>query len=357
MQQRAIMLCLVSAALGLYSAIPLPQERIEPALEHEPVAEPRQDAGAEQGKAEPAQQPTESDRLLPAVNAIERAIRELKTADDTVERERQEKREIADIKAQQRMAFWATWMFWATFAAVLVTAAGVYLIWQTLGHTRRAADAAVKTLKEAEKHTVAAFKTIETAVDANKINRDAMIAAHRAWLFPDNTQIVAPLEWTGHAGRIGVKMVFKNAGQTPAFGVFASSKIWIGFNARARQAYDSFAHEERRGSPFIGLTVLRGARYSPTFHIDINAVDVEQWLKLFGNDRAHVMLNVLGCVTYSLLPSLDGERHQTGFVFEIYQPVIGYHSGTSEIINPSAGNVPAERLQLKRGHLADVFMD
>ena len=41
----------------------------------------------------------------------------------------EEQRAQRDLSAQENMATWAMWMFWAAFSQVILTTAGVFLIW------------------------------------------------------------------------------------------------------------------------------------------------------------------------------------------------------------------------------------
>jgi hypothetical protein len=224
-------------ALGLTVALPgaLAQEGIEPALESQPVAEPRQEPGTEQGEDHAAQEQTEAGQIEPALKAIETAIRDLIAEEDTIERERQQQREMADLEAQQEMALWAERMTWATWASVGLTFVGLILIGRTMLYTRDAAlytgdaalhtktgaDAAVATADEARKQTVVAVKAADTALSANEINRESMIAQQRAWLAwnINEFEIVSPLKWNGRNGAVTIKRKVRNIGQSPALDV------------------------------------------------------------------------------------------------------------------------------------------
>lgn len=104
-------------AVALAAALAQAQPR-EPALESQPIPESREDPGAEHGQDEPAQEEPEPSQIELALQAIEAAIRELIAKEDAEERERQEKRDIADLKAQEDMAIWAKHMTRATWAGV-----------------------------------------------------------------------------------------------------------------------------------------------------------------------------------------------------------------------------------------------
>jgi len=97
--------------------------------------------------------------LLPAIKGIEAAIRESIPEVDQDERKRQEDREIADLRAQQKMALWAERMFWAVVASNFLTCVGLYLLWRTLRYTKEAAIAAKESVAEARQATQIADKT------------------------------------------------------------------------------------------------------------------------------------------------------------------------------------------------------
>jgi hypothetical protein len=114
MSRRAMGLCLIGAVVLVHGAV---GSAAEPALENQRVAEPRQDAGAEHGQDEPAQEKPEPSQIELALKAIETAIRDLIAEEDAIERKRQQQREVADLQAQQEMALWAERMTWATWGA------------------------------------------------------------------------------------------------------------------------------------------------------------------------------------------------------------------------------------------------
>lgn len=136
-------------------------QETQPALEGEPIAEPRQEQSATAGDQGGEEQTPAAPDLVPTLESIEAAIRDLVSDEDQAERSDQEAREQRDLAAQEQMAWWAQWMFWATFATVLLTFAALVAILRTLHHTRRAADSAEDMVIEAEKTTAAAVQTIQ----------------------------------------------------------------------------------------------------------------------------------------------------------------------------------------------------
>ena len=110
----------------------------------QPCAQPRQ--------AQPITNPNPS--LPPAVqDDLNRIAGALEASNAHPEATAEQQRAQDDLKAQQDMAKWAKFMFWAATAETLVTLVGVILVWLTLnatwaakGEAKRAADAAEKTV-------------------------------------------------------------------------------------------------------------------------------------------------------------------------------------------------------------------
>lgn len=195
-------------AAFLWTGASLTQEaqKVDPAvLKSQPVPESGQDTGKSRGANKSQQKKAPAENLTPSLNKIETAIRNLITQQRAAQSQGPKDNEIRDLKAQEGMARWAKAMFWATLAAVIVTLVGIVLIKKTLGETRRAATAAEGMLGEAAKTTMAAHASVRVAQES---------AEHqlRAYVHP----ISASLEME-ESGRIIASLVFKNAGQTPAY--------------------------------------------------------------------------------------------------------------------------------------------
>jgi hypothetical protein len=91
-----------------------------------------------------------------------------------------EKRAQDDLEAQQNMARYALWMFFATALTAVLTLAGILLIWRTLIHTRRASKYAGVGARQARRAAIAsdlmaaeAAKATLAAVEANKAGQEA----------------------------------------------------------------------------------------------------------------------------------------------------------------------------------------
>jgi hypothetical protein len=106
--------------------------------------------------------------------------------------------EVRDLAAQERMAEAAEGAIVIAIAAAVITFAGVVLIGWTLHHTRRAADAAAKMVRESEKATA------------------AVVADQRAWLSIEDVKLKHPTKFTEEGIIFGTLVTAKNYGRTPA---------------------------------------------------------------------------------------------------------------------------------------------
>ncbi|MEQ1929651.1 MAG: hypothetical protein ABL957_03845 [Parvularculaceae bacterium] len=123
---------------------------------------------------------------------------EYRPADPYEKSNRDEYRDERDLIAQKDMATWASLMFFAT-------AAGVILIFFTLQETVKAAKFAARTLKEAEDATMAAIATIA-------VTREVGEAQARAYLIVKSVRI----SFRPEPKTIKIRIAFANGGNTPA---------------------------------------------------------------------------------------------------------------------------------------------
>jgi hypothetical protein len=88
--------------------------------------------------------------------AIDRGVTVVETGINKPKAAEEEERARRDLDAQEGMAFWAKWMFWAATGEAALTFIGVILVGWTLYHTKRAADFAADAVDEGRKATAAA---------------------------------------------------------------------------------------------------------------------------------------------------------------------------------------------------------
>lgn len=184
------------------------------ALESQPETEGGQntsEGGAEDKGQEEKPSP---EQLTPALDKIETAIRDLIAQERAAQGQGPKDEEIRDLKAQERMAFWAKLMFWATTAAVILTLAGIVLIRYTLKYTKIAAGHTEEMLTEARKTTEAGISTANEARRQADIAEESLRRLERPYLFP---KVVGSDNLTNRSStQPFAKMVLENYGKTPA---------------------------------------------------------------------------------------------------------------------------------------------
>lgn len=321
------------------------QDAIKPALEGKPIPDSRKQEATQGGQPEARQKETEPDRLVPALNSIESAIRDLISEENTTERNRQEQREVADLQAQQDMVHWAKLMFIATAFTVGLTFVGLVLIWRTLIYTRHAAEAAAAGNKAAMLAAKEAQKTSDAAIAANTLNREAFIAEYRPWLKVD-VAIGGPLKWDVNGDFFEFGIVVENIGRAPALHVMARINIILAFAPfQLDEAQASFANKVRESSIRMGggSTVFLGQKMvfphaGTVSWIDINEHIATNKQKGFNDDC--IFPHLIGCVDYR---SPSRTEHQTGFIYSIHRRK---GAGYINAFIPSEGEIQADAIRL-----------
>lgn len=151
---------------------------------------------------------------------------------DHVERAREDNRAEQDVDAQQDMVLWARLMFFASFAATLITAVGVWLVKGTL-------DATLVAVKSTTDATDQMF-------EANKIARELMERQLRAYIGLEHAAF----------GRVGNSLVFKitikNTGQTPAKSYKGICSPYFSHASRVRYPENLTPYFRLEGTTVVG---------------------------------------------------------------------------------------------------------
>jgi len=178
------------------------------------------------------QSPADADRKPDADNkpvtlrtiqdAINRIASAVEAQKDEADAKRKDEREESDLDAQRQMVRWAKNMFWPTLGSLLVTFAGVILVWRTLRHTRDAAVAARDMVVQAEATTKAAQDSVKEARKATKFAqitadaaREALAITDRAWIRIE-VELTDPLVFGPETISTSVQVTFRNIGKAPA---------------------------------------------------------------------------------------------------------------------------------------------
>lgn len=200
----------------------LAQQETPAVSENQPITPLGNESTASNSQDDTKEEKAYHPELLRALDGIQSAIHSLVPEKDEVSRQRQEQREYADLEAQQSMA-WATyWLMWIGAGGLALTAVGVGLIWRTLVHTRRAANAAVATVKHSE-------QTVTAALDSIKINRESAVLQLRAYVVIQKISFFSEEKKFRSLTAVAepkIEIIVKNTGQTPAKKVNIKSTIY-----------------------------------------------------------------------------------------------------------------------------------
>jgi negative regulator of sigma E activity len=146
-------------------------------------------------------------------NEIERIARALESSIDKPKPAEEEEHADRDLLAQERMAWWAMWTFFAALASVVLTIVAAFLLWRTLVYTKSAADAAIDAAKHGRTAAIAATHAVGVAVRQADISQDTAERQLRAY--------VSVASKRRPALKIGAipeaRLVVQNHGQTPAY--------------------------------------------------------------------------------------------------------------------------------------------
>ena len=212
----------------------LGQEKPSAPLKGDPIIKPGQEKAAATGKTSTTKRVESPPDPSPALEGIESAIRDLIPKVDKTEREWEKQQNIADLQAQKDMAFWAKLMVWATVCTGGITFIGIVLIWRTLHHSRRAADAAKEMVTEARATTKAAQDTVvegrKATAAANRsadIQEKAFRRLERPYLFIRFIPTGGLRRANKHA-KPSIRYTLVNYGKTPA--VFKAITISLQHN-------------------------------------------------------------------------------------------------------------------------------
>jgi hypothetical protein len=124
----------------------------------------------------------------------------------------EEDRAKRDLAAQERMAYWAKWMFWAAFSTVVLTMVGIFLIWRTLIHTRHAAEAARDMVVEGARATAAANTATGEAKRQADLAEESVKRLERPYIYIFGVHRIE----TGEGDTNQVVYSVANFGRTPA---------------------------------------------------------------------------------------------------------------------------------------------
>ena len=245
------------------------------------------------GGAGPANQEGHGPNSIAPTTASQDRPREDSSADNGEEETTDGK---TDLQAQWSMAESAERMLFWAWLQTIIAGAGAILVFLAL-----------------------IFSGVSTraAVEANKINREAMIAEHRPWI-PARVQILGGIPCTPQGDWfISIQFSFENIGRNPAIHVdgYAEPFYVVDVDRDPISAQLAFSEKVRTAPIDIGKTLFPGEKDSRTISFIIENERVnssKEYFRKANPDSSVALVYIIGCVQYISLS--DNKRHQSGFV-------------------------------------------
>lgn len=181
---------LIAAAIGLAILNPINERAY--AQDGTKQSQPK----AEQNLAQP--KPVDLTPIQKGIEGVAGAIQSLKDKPESAE---ERDRANRDLKAQEDMALWAKWMFYASCASLVVGVGGLIVVFRTLRHSEASTNAALAGLDQTGQ-----------SIELNKQTAERQLRAYVS-AFPHFIHSFSV------DGRPTGKFIIKNVGVTPANGV------------------------------------------------------------------------------------------------------------------------------------------
>ncbi|WP_300538431.1 hypothetical protein [Sphingosinicella sp.] len=196
-------------------------------------------AAEDQSKAEQNTEPSDLSSIKRSLDGIARAVETANTDRHAADGDERAKR---DLEAQEEMARWAFWMFWAAAVSTVIGAAGVLLIWRTLIHTRDAAKAAKSAVAEGQiANSIARRAAAQSAIFSRESAKHARTALEDGRLQINLSDKHARLQLRAYMACAGASLepieyaapgtvtaTVINCGQTPALNLRMCSQSVLG---------------------------------------------------------------------------------------------------------------------------------
>lgn len=203
-----------------------------------------------------------------------------------------DKMDLRDVEAQEEMAFWAMWMFFAALATFAITSIGTFLIWRQVRLTRNAVE-----------ETSAGTEAMR---EANAITRQVGEAQARCYL--SARDVLFSIDANGTPN---VDMTVLNSGHSPARGF-----KWA-FQVRLANVADEWAWENQPAEPSGSRDI--SAKQMELLSLqtyDGHPMPQGQLSDLLLEPRVRVKLAIS-----AIWQDVFGEEHQEQWCFECLGPL------------------------------------
>lgn len=283
-------------------------------------------------------------------DSLKRIASTIESSQNGLQAQQDRQRARDNLSAQQNMAHWALGAMIAALIEVLISAAGIFLIWRTLIHTRDAAKATQRMAFDNPAAIAAAVEGNNAAREANEISRQTMAAENRAWIEIE-ILTVGDLLYQDGQFQLGVQFLFRNIGKTVALNVAPGAELVRDPMTGNRkigeipeELREVFGRLKGRPRKLFAQNIFPG-RQSPIqdYTVSIDADKVELQVEGKGTNLFPMSL-VIGVQYNTIFDRLEDEAHETIEFSDLRR----LHEGRPSLVIVGKGSVPANEMNLLR---------
>jgi hypothetical protein len=214
----------------------------------------------------------------------------------------------------------------------------------------QAANEARDAIKATQASADAANTHAAAAEEANRINRDLLIATQRPWIFAESMAPAGPLEYTGGGVRLRITCTLKNIGRAPAIyvwprvcGVLQQSSE---YNRIRQLALISEAEQDQSIARQFGHAIFPGQEIPVDAGIFISDSEIAMFQQP-NFERVLLQITIIGFIKYQF--TFDVTWRYTGFSYRVrrtdFDGITG--TGTHPTFYKDAGDIAAKDLTLR----------
>jgi hypothetical protein len=291
------------------------------------------DASPEQSQSKPKAD-TQPSIPMAVQNDIHGIASALEAANKKQQSDEEKKQARSNLAAQEKIAAWAPWVFWAAFGEMIVTAFGIFLIWRTLKASWTAANEARRQANAAEK-----------SLDQTKLTSESEL---RAWVDIDVT--MQEFRRSEETVTFVVEIKLMNIGKTPA------PKTWISHSIRPASAIvlNNGGAPTIAEHPFAMPPLLPGGYAVQKVQLSMDTKDVRKLIEACRSQRAGIMA-VIDITAYykTIFDDPDAHAHLTSVRYSAHPSKAG--SGAEGLTWMLEGTSGAGAVNMVQDNSAPAF--
>jgi hypothetical protein len=216
-----------------------------------------------------------------------------------------------------------------------------YFLQRSVRVAAEAANEARDAITAAQASADAANAHAQAAEEANRINREVLIASQRAWVRVVDAKIGSqPLRFDGNGASASIAFTIENIGNAPALNISVHPSLVV---LKSGGPFPFQVQKEKceaiRRSGFGGFTLFPNETHPNVvglkefaFSVNASKRDVDEGRSASPGGK-YIGMHIVGCIDYTF-PSDSIAHHQTGFIYELRKISLSPISPDEGVIDP-----------------------